>query len=1150
MGENDEKDLEAESQEDVDDKQNEAAKAIQAKVRGNAVREKQKFEIIQLIVEKDTSGMEIKDLEAMQLKELKAVATNLGVSAAKIKKTKKTAESLVPDEAATMVQSAWRGKTAKKEANIRKKMKKKQQARRDKLKDEAELKALNDVSKFFKPGQGAYVRSGPDRPCTDCFCCLAFVSYWFGMCYLIWFAVTYGEIDRLVRPRDMNGHTCGLLNGGNDGIDLRAFPQLYLPNPADETQQICVAGCPGNTPGKCMGAVFKDSRDELSVDSSGTPFEYHVNLKKAVWNGRHELSLIVPTELTSWQRKQTAADAFGVPPETVLPLQVPWMMSETECIAVGDCNEESGANAGMYVESTECVRRGRCINQTRFLEDGYTQQVAHRSGANTWGTGEQIACEGTSDLPTGNRFVPFEWSPYVWEYDESDDDSLFICIPPDGCDPNKHPGCDGDNYPPTTFLEASANGFLSQDGPCWLPVLPSQEYLFRCVPTLLLETAESSVTGSTGSAEGQVSVQYMKDLQDYWRVIPFGVFMAILVAFAWIIFLGKFAYYIIVGTCILSPVVSLAISVACFYKLGAIPTRSCVAASATATGAVMEACASADLSFNPQVIDYTGIAEQNCLDAAGNDGCTYEPGLFVDIPPEVQAAMDEANTTEQYTTIVAWSTLIGAFVLALIFVIFWDRVMISIGVIEEASDAFLDIPFAIFLPLIVLVASLPVSLYCCFACFLLLSLRRIAEDGAVLWCLPKDDNIPLADLEQDECIFPTILQAMFFAQLFGWLWTVQWFLSTQYTTIAGAVSKWYFTPEDPKTHAKRVSAVLLSHSAVRTVRHHSGTMAFGSFIISVVICVKFALVYMINQVQAQSPENKLIKVLGNVLKACVACVERFVRFVGHLAYIETAIYGNNFCHALFKAVKALATNAVRFSFVALFSQLVLTLGKVAVVVVSLCISNLLLDYFKSPTSSVDCATIGETEDLCTADGRCKWDPDVQTCQLVDSTANDLPNQSAPVFPMALVFFFSATVSLNIMGVYETAIDTIMVSFLEDESENDGNGQVTFADGPLKQFMKSTKSIADATQAYAEAVRKAKTDKIRADAEVTAKMRDSDLTPGGGNKDLKRKRKEEREGKKKARKDKVKSESKEEKKARKKREKAEFNSASKGINGHE
>ena len=1125
--------------------ENEAAAAIQAKVRGNAVRKQQKFEIIQLIVEADTSGIEVAKLEEMTLPELKTTAKNLGISKGKLTKAKKTAQDMVPDEAATMLQSAWRQKQARKRAKMRGKMKAKQQARRAKMMKEAQIAVLNDVSKFFEPGKGAYVRKAGDRHCTDKFCCLVFALYWFGMCFLIWFAVEYGEIDRLVRPRDMNGNSCGMMNGPDNDIDLTGFPQLYLPNPADETMQICVNGCPGNPAGACTGALFEDGSGVVSLDSSGTAVKYH---EEAVWGPLGG----IPSELKNWRNRQMAATVFGSE-ETVVDLQVPWLKSETECVAMGDCNDESGVSVDMYVRLSGCTQLGRCINQTRFVEDGYIQKILTASGKDTWQSSEKLTCVGTSGSPTGNRFTPFEWKPYSWEYEEAQSDSLFICMPKQGCPSDKFPGCADDSYPPKSFLEASRKQLISQEGPCWLPVLPSEEYLFRCVPTLLMETAESSAVASTdGAADGQVSVQYMKDLQDYWRVIPFGAFMAVLAAFAWIVFLGKFAYYIIVGTCILSPICSLTVSAACFYKLGAIPTRSCVATSPTAAVAVIEACLNADLSHSPEILDYTGFAAENCLSAAENNKCTYTSGLYIEIPPEVQAAMDQANTTTQYTELMAWATLIGAFVLTFIFVIFWDRVMISIGVIEEASDAFLDIPFAVFLPLLVLMASLPVSIFCCFACFLLLSLRRVADDGTVLLCLRDDDmTIPLADLESPdnpECVFPTVLQGMIFAQIFGWLWTVQWFLSTQYTTIAGAVSKWYFTQEDPNTHSKRISAVLLSHSAFRTVTKHSGTMAFGSFIIAVVICVKFVLVYMINQVQAQSPDNKMIKILGNVLKVCVSCVERFVRFVGHLAYIETAIYGNNFCHSVYKAVQALARNAVRFSFVALFSKLVLTLGKVIVVAVALGLSNLLIDNFKSPSpDEAVCAAIGSAGTVpgrnCNVDGRCAWNLGTETCQ---AGGNDLPNQPIPVFPMVLVFFFSATISLNIMGIYETAIDTIMVSFLEDERENDGNGEVTFAAGPLKEFMSSTKTIADATEKYANDIRDAKTSMIRANDEVANKMKDSDLTPGGGHKEMKRQRKEERTKKKDARKKQLGGEDKDAKKQRKKQEKEEFNSASKGA----
>lgn len=83
---------------------------------------------------------------------------------------------------------------------------------------------------------------------------------------------------------------------------------------------------------------------------------------------------------------------------------------------------------------------------------------------------------------------------------------------------------------------------------------------------------------------------------------------------------------------------------------------------------------------------------------------------------------------------------------------------------------------------------------------------------------------------------------------------------------------------------KDVSHTLLFDAIRRTMRHHLGTMAFGAFITAVVITIKYVLTYMISQIQAQSPENKIIKIGGEILKIAIACLERFIRFVGHIAY--------------------------------------------------------------------------------------------------------------------------------------------------------------------------------------------------------------------------------------------------------------------------
>ena len=123
----------------------------------------------------------------------------------------------------------------------------------------------------------------------------------------------------------------------------------------------------------------------------------------------------------------------------------------------------------------------------------------------------------------------------------------------------------------------------------------------------------------------------------------------------------------------------------------------------------------------------------------------------------------------------------------------------------------------------------------------------------------------------------------------------------------------------------------------RLVRFHLGTAAFGSFIIALIQLVRLILAYIehlvkkyevrtikLNVKVRNQKEWKILqkkgfgtagKVALVILKAVLACLqcilacfERFMKFINVNAYIETAIYGYNFCRAAMKAFKLLVSN--------------------------------------------------------------------------------------------------------------------------------------------------------------------------------------------------------------------------------------------------
>ena len=767
-------------------------------------------------------------------------------------------EEMTEDEAATKIQAAMRGKTARRKAA-----------------EEDRMSAAKQVAEMMGD-TGAYVRE-EGRGCTDCLFCLIFAAYWGLMVYLILFAVEHGNLDRLIKPRDMDMHSCGLQTGP---VDLRQYNQLYLPNPANKKIQICVNGCPGGATGHCSGNL---TRNYLVVD--GQP----------VNTGAAGVALGTLGSLVGM--KLPGPDGYD---------------RHDTCVEKGDCS-----NGDADVAEAYCINQGRCLNSTRPQNANWADDVVSDSVPK-----RQCLYSHTLET-TGHTFEPFTWTPYVWTHNQ--DQSLFVCMP------KEMPGAPTDAaYPPVDFMTANLKGWISASGPCFMPAFASKDILFRCVPLMLKDMMSKDKLSQ--SAKGQEVVQFMSDIQKYWKVIPLGAGVAVIIAFAWIIFLSKFANYVIWGSVygieILLPIVSLF----CWWKLGVVDTRSCKAAALDAAGDPLDPtlgslCHSAHISMSPEIYSYTGDALANCeavacaaSTAAGvpcpypAGSCVYTPGMYVEIPPAMLHEMEKAHSSKAHTYNLAVGSLIAWVVLGIIFIVFSTRIHIAIGVIEEASDAFLDIPTAVFFPVVLLLISLPVSLFCCFAYFMLLSLRSVdPTTGAITYCLdPSVAEIVNPGVGDPNC---HILKGMLFVEVFGWLWTVQWFSSIQYTSVAGAVARWYehtqnlpvFLPstlQSPETGVfargryftptmdsngdghltKDVSHTLLFDAIRRTMRHHLGTMAFGAFITAVVITIKYVLTYMISQIQAQSPENKIIKIGGEILKIAIACLERFIRFVGHIAY--------------------------------------------------------------------------------------------------------------------------------------------------------------------------------------------------------------------------------------------------------------------------
>jgi len=96
--------------------------------------------------------------------------------------------------------------------------------------DQPAKKKFDD--KPFEKGGENDCSNGPvkSRGCTDIPCCMVFLAHWGLFCYLVYWAYTNGEPQRLVAPRDYKGNFCGFdRNWGPWMSDHDAYNQKDYP---------------------------------------------------------------------------------------------------------------------------------------------------------------------------------------------------------------------------------------------------------------------------------------------------------------------------------------------------------------------------------------------------------------------------------------------------------------------------------------------------------------------------------------------------------------------------------------------------------------------------------------------------------------------------------------------------------------------------------------------------------------------------------------------------------------------------------------------------------------------------------------------------------------------------------------------------------
>lgn len=356
------------------------------------------------------------------------------------------------------------------------------------------------------------------------------------------------------------------------------------------------------------------------------------------------------------------------------------------------------------------------------------------------------------------------------------------------------------------------------------------------------------------------------------------------------------------------------------------------------------------------------------------------------IPEQLQIAEDNLRALLIY----AISATVFTVILFLIMLVMRKRVALTIALFHVAGKVFIHLPLLVFQPFWTFFALV------LFWAYWIMTLLFLGTTGSAV---QNDQGFV-------EFKVSGPLQYMWWYHAVGLIWISEFILACQQMTVAGAVVTYYFTRDKRNLPFTPILA-----SVNRLIRYHLGTVAKGSFIITLVKIPRMILMYIHSQLKGK--ENACARCMLKSCICCLWCLEKCLNYLNQNAYTATAINSTNFCTSAKDAFVILVENALRVAAINTVGDFMLFLGKVLIVCSTGLAGIMLLNYQQDYTV---------------------W-----------------------VLPLIIVCLFAFLVAHCFLSIYEMVVDVLFLCFAIDTKYNDGSpGREFYMDKVLMEFVENSR----------------------------------------------------------------------------------------------
>ena len=401
--------------------------------------------------------------------------------------------------------------------------------------------------------------------------------------------------------------------------------------------------------------------------------------------------------------------------------------------------------------------------------------------------------------------------------------------------------------------------------------------------------------------------------------------------------------------------------------------------------------------------------------------------------------LDESYRNEKTFLVLSIITTVFTLIMILICLVMRKRVKLVVALFEEAGACIRAMPGLLFQPFwtflvlsAFLVFWLAVILAIATADYgtrkdttLALKARRPATD--LTFSDSRDPYAPrdLAFGQSDVSILssirfdnPSWVRYMWWYSIIAFFWSCEFILGCQQMVIAGAVGSWYFCRDRNNLPCP------VGRSIRRLVLFHLGTVAFGSFLITLLKIPRIVLTY-IDEKLKQYEEYAVVRGMLRCCNCCLWLLENFLQYLNRNAYSVTAIRGSSFCTSAQVAFTTIASNALRVATINSVGDFILFLGKCSVTAITAILTCLLLKVRYPQSSLVDPTNVDPLDDSSFNSSFSSYPSHVQSHKfLTFSFPSVLSSPSSPLSPNSPSFFEQQNDSIHFY-----AVPLILVSIL-------------------------------------------------------------------------------------------------------------------------